>query len=119
MKHIVIYDWSEVEAALDNALEDDEWKMEVKPYFFKKGFGVVELEEVDIMQSMVDDMQEQLRVLKGFILQNLKKEVRNVKPLEEHIAQARKEAQEAEERDFEIEKARLRRLLEEKEEERD
>lgn len=117
MKHMIIYDWSEVEAALDNALEDDEWKMTVKPYFFKKGFGVVELEEVDILNGMVDDMQEQLRILKGFIMQNLEKEVRDMKPLEEHIAQARKEAQEAEERDFEAEKARLRRLLEEKEEE--
>ena len=115
MKHMVIYEWNEVEAALDNALEDDEWKMEIKPCIFKKGFGVVELEEVGIMQGMVDDMQEQLRILKGFILQNLEKEVRDIKPLEEHMQAARKEAQEAEERDFEAEKERMRRLLEDEE----
>ena len=115
MKHIVIYDWSEVEAALGNALEDDEWKLEAKTCLFKKGYGLVELEEVDILNGMIDDMQEQLRVLKGFIMQNLEKEVRDIKPLEEHIAQARKEAQEAEERDFEAEKERMRRLLEEEE----
>lgn len=117
MKHMIIYDWSEVEAALDNALENDEWRVTVKPSIFKKGYGLVELEDIDIMHCMVDDMQEQLRILKGFILQNLEKEVRDIKPLEEHIQAARKEAQEAEERDFEAEKARLRRLLEEKEEE--
>lgn len=115
MKHMVIYDWSEVEAALDNALEDDEWRVTVKPAIFKKGYGIVDLEEIDIMHNMVDDMQEQLRVLKGFIVQNLEKEVRDMKPLEEHIAEARKEAQEAEERDFEAEKERMRRLLEDKE----
>lgn len=115
MKHMVIYEWSEVEAALDNALEDDEWRITVKPSILKKGYGLVELEEVDILNGMVDDMQEQLRILKGFIMQNLEKEVRDMRPLEEHIQAARKEAQEAEERDFEAEKERLRRLLEDEE----
>ena len=115
MKHMVIYEWSEVEAALDNALEDDEWRVTVKPSIFKKGYGLVELEDIDIMHCMVDDMQEQLRILKGFIMQNLEREIRDSKPLEEHIQEARKEAQEAEEKDFEAEKARLRRLLEDEE----
>lgn len=115
MKHMVIYDWCEVEAALGNALEDDEWKIEVKPYLFKKGFGVVELEELDILNGMVDDMQEQLRVLKGFIMQNLEREKRDMRSVDEHIREARQEAQEAEERDFEAERERLRRLLDEEE----
>ena len=117
MKHMVIYDWEEVEHVLQSELESDAYGMSVKPCLFKKGFGVVSMEEVELFEGILEDMQEELKVLKGFINQNLEREVRDMKPLEEHIAEARKEAQEAEERDFEAEKARLRRLLEEKEEE--
>lgn len=115
MKHIVIYDWSEVEAALSNALEDDGWRVTAKPLLLKKGYGTVELEEIDILNGMVDDMQEQLRVLKGFIMQNLEREMREIKSVDQSIEEKRKEAQESEKRDFEAEKERMRRLLEDEE----
>ena len=119
MKHMILYEWSEVEHVLQSELEDDRYGMSVKPCLFKKGYGIVSMEEVELFEGILEDMQEELKVLKGFITQNIEREERNVRSVDHHIEEARKEAQEAEERDFEAEKARLRRLLEEKEEERD
>lgn len=115
MKHMIIYDWAEVEHVLQSELESDPYSMSVKPCFLKKGFGVVSMEEVELFEGILEDMQEELKVLKGFINQNIEREERNVRSVDRHIEEARKEAQEAEERDFEAEKERMRRLLEEEE----
>lgn len=117
MKHMIIYDWEEVEHVLQSELESDAYGMSVKPCLFKKGFGVVSMEEVELFEGILEDMQEELKVLKGFIKQNLEQEARATRSVDGLVEEARKEAQEAEERSIEAEKARLRRLLEEKEEE--
>ena len=115
MRHVIIYSWEEVKKVLENELEDDKYRVQVKPCLLKKGYGVVEIEEMDIMEGMIEDMQEQLRILKGFINQRLDKEVRDIKSTEDHIREAKQEADEAKERDFEAEKERIRRMIKDKE----
>lgn len=117
MRHVVIYSWEEVEKAMKNELEDDEYRVQVKPCIFRKGYGVVELEDMDIMEGMIEDMQEQLKILKSFIKEHLEKETRNVRAVDEHVREARQEADDAKERDFENEKKRIRQML--KDDERD
>ena len=52
MRHVIIYSWEEVKKVLENELEDDKYRVQVKPCLLKKGYGVVEIEEMDIMEGM-------------------------------------------------------------------
>ena len=37
MRHVIIYSWEEVKKVLENELEDDKYRVQVKPCLLKKG----------------------------------------------------------------------------------